>query len=80
MIGYSTILKIMPAAAARTLFVMHNSRLSKSFNCTVPVYISMLLAAEFCRIARGDSVYALLVVDVVAPPCHWLSLQSPNRR
>jgi hypothetical protein len=45
-------------------------RLLESLNYTVPVNISRLFTAKFCRIARGDSVDALLVVYVVVPPRH----------
>lgn len=70
MVGYSTILQITPAGAATILVVMRCDRLLKPFNCAVPVYILRLLTAELSRIARGDSVDALLVGYVVVPPCH----------
>ena len=76
MVGSSTILEIVPAGAATILFLMHCDRLSESFNCTVTVDILRFFTAEFCRIARGDSVDALLVVYVVIPPCHICYLSN----
>jgi hypothetical protein len=76
MVGYSTILKIVALGAVTISFVICCDRLSKSFNCAVPVYVLSLLAAEFCRIARGDCVDALLLVYVVVPPRHSCYLSN----
>ena len=56
------------ASIASLLLPISVIHLSESFNYTVPVDISRLFTAELCRIARGDSVDALLVVYVVVPP------------